>query len=502
MGIITIPTAPWRPDMPPLTEMSGLAQNCVHKIGGSYGPVQDFATLGGTLTARCQGAYAAEDVDGNITIFSADATDLFKLAAGGGSFTNISKSAAAYNCSSTEFWRFCIFGQRVVATNITDPIQTFLLGTDTKFSDLAAAAPKARYCATVKQWLMVANTHDSTSGDVPYRVWWCAINDPTTWPVIGSATAVADQSDYNDIPGEGNEITGIVGNLGTADAAVFMEHAVFRVIYVGPPSVFNFYPAEGVRGCRAPLSITQLGAVVFYLGEDGFYMFDGTNSVPIGAGKVDKFVLADLDQSNLYRVNGAVDPINKFVVWAYPGSQNSQGNPNRLLIYNWVTQEWTICALTTEFVFRTLGQGYTLDGLDTVSTSIDALPYSLDSRQWVGGAPILGGFNTSHIIGQFSGSNLSPTVYMPEKQIVPGRRSFIRNARPLVDGGTPTVSFGTRDNLESAIAFNAGTPMNSLGWCPQRVTGRFVTPKITLPAATTYSHIGGVELDLDQVGMR
>ena len=46
-------------------------------------------------------------------------------------------------------------------------------------------------------------------------------------------------------------------NLGTADAAVFFERAVWRVVYTGPPGIFSFFPAEGVRGTPAPASIAQ-----------------------------------------------------------------------------------------------------------------------------------------------------------------------------------------------------------------------------------------------------
>lgn len=500
MPIRILPVTPWRPDEPPLTDQCATAKNCVHRIGGSFGPVADFTAYATALTAKCQGAFAAADTSGNVDIFAGTSTNLYEMPPGVTAFSSASKSAAAYNVPADEFWRFATIGSRVVAANINDPMQSFVLGSSTKFADITG--PKARYVAGVKNWLFAANTFDVTSGDAPWRVWWSAFNDATNWPTPGTAAAAAVQSDYNDIVGEGGWVTGIVGNLGTADAAVFYEHAVWRAFYVGPPAVFNFYPAEGVRGCRAPLSITQLGALVFYLGEDGFYSFDGTSSTPIGAGKVDKTVLADLDANYLFRVCGAVDPINKIVMWSYPGSGHSGGNPNHILFFNWVTGEWTIADIVTEFLFRTVGQGYTLDGLDSISGSIDALPYSLDSRQYTGGAPSMGAFNSSHVFGTFAGSNMSPTVDISEVEMAPGRRTFIRNVRPLCDGGTPTVALGTRDLLTNPIVFNNGTAMNSLGFCPQRTTGRYITHRMTLPAASSFNHIRGVEVDFDDAGVR
>jgi hypothetical protein len=129
---------------------------------------------------------------------------------------------------------------------------------------------------------VVGNTTDGTFGPQPQRVWWPAIDDPTNWPTPGTSAAAAVQSDYQDLVGDAGWVQGIVGNLGTADGAVFQERAVIRMQYVGPPAIFAFSTAEGVRGTPAPGSLVQVGNLVYYLGEDGFYVFDGSQSMPIG----------------------------------------------------------------------------------------------------------------------------------------------------------------------------------------------------------------------------
>ena len=47
------------------------------------------------------------------------------------------------------------------------------------------------------------------------------------------------------------------------------------------------------RGTDAPGSVIKLGRFIFYKSQDGFFMFNGESSEPIGAGKVDKTILAD-----------------------------------------------------------------------------------------------------------------------------------------------------------------------------------------------------------------
>ena len=501
---ISLSVKPWEPDLPAFASgKSSNVRNVLPRTQLSYGPFPNLSTYSTSpLGARCQGAYAGIDAAGNVNVFCGTSSDLYRMTASATTFTNVSKSVGGYNVAADEFWRFTLFGQRIIATNISDNIQSFVIGTDTAFSDLSANAPKARYIATIKNFVMVGNTYDPVGGEGPQRVWWSAFNTPGLWPAIGSASAAAQQSDYNDFPGEGGWIQGIVGNLGTADGAIFQEHAVWRAIYSGPPNIFDFAPAEGVRGTPAPSSIVQLGAFVYYLGEDGFYIFDGTSSKPIGANRVDKTFFADLDQSYISRVYGAVDPINKIVFWAYPGQGHNQGNPNHIIAYNWVLDRWSIADIETEIIFRTLSFGYTLDDLDSTGYNLDNLPFPLDSRAWTGGALQLAAFDSNHNLSYFSGSNLAPTVETEEIQPFNGQRAFIRNTRPIVDGGSPSIAIGTRELTENSTTFGSAVAMNSLGWCPQRASGRYVRAKLTLPAGSSFTHIQGAQIDADPVGAR
>lgn len=510
--IIRLEAKEWRPDLPSVG--SGYSVNVLNvlpRTPTTYGPFPEFVQYATSpLPARVQGAVGLLDSGDNVNTFAGTATDLYLMTVAGPTFSNVSKSAAVYNCDPDEHWSFALFGNNVIAANISDPIQSFVAGTSTKVADLSSAAPKARYVAVVKNWLFAANTFDGTDGEVPWRVWWSAYNDPTSWPTPGSSAAAAAQSDFNDIVGQGGWIQGIVGNLGTADAAVFFEHAVWRIVYSGPPTVFTFSPAEGVRGTPAPGSIVQLGALVYYLGEDGFYVFDGTESLPIGADKVDKTFFADLDPNYVFRLTAAVDPVNKMILWSYAGSGNNQGTPNRIIVYNWFTQTWAIANIEQEMIFRSLTFGYSLDGLDAVSSSLDALPFSLDSRAYTGGALLLSGFNTSNVLGYFGGQSMPATVDTEEIQPFPGLRTFVRNARPLVEGPAlieeslnPSVSIGIRTTVERLPTFGITTPMNnSLGWCPLRANGQYVRARITLAEGQIFNQIVGVELDGDPAGHR
>jgi hypothetical protein len=341
-----VPVAEYTPDQPDfLNPGSGTVRNCLPRTAQSYGPMPSLAPYSSALAARCQGGYAFQDGGGNVNVFVGDAATLYRLTAGSTAWTDVSK-AGGYTTAPDQRWSSVLFGSHVVMTNYTDPIQSFVLGSSAAFADLAAAAPKARHLAVVRDWLVAGNTVDGAFGPQPQRVWWSAIDDPTNWPTPGTSGAAAVQSDYQDLVGDAGWVQGIVGNLGTADGAVFQERAIVRMSYVGPPAIFSFATAEGARGTPAPGSIAQLGAVVYYLGEDGFYAFDGSSSRPIGANKIDRTFFADLDPSYFHRISAAVDPASKVCFWAYPGIGNNGGNPNRLLAYHWALDRFTLSDVT------------------------------------------------------------------------------------------------------------------------------------------------------------
>lgn len=501
---LTLKVAEWLPDMPEFqTPGSGNVTNVYPLTPTSYGPVAAPAVYSGALNARCQGAVSYIDPDGNVSMFAGDATTLYKIQQGATPTWQNVNGAGGYNCPSYGQWKFEYYNGNVIATDYADAIQVFDLLSSSHFAPLSAAAPLAKYIAFVRGFLMAFNTTDPVNGNATQRAWWSAFGNPSSWPTPGSSSAAAVQSSYNDILGSQGQGMGIVGNLGNADAALFFEHAVWRALYAGPPDVFDFFPAEGVRGTPFPNSILQYGNIAPYIGEDGFYIFDGLSSTPIGADKFDRFFFADLVAGYNDRVIGTVDAVNKQFIWAYPGSGSANGIPNKLICYSWVNQRATLVEITCEVMMRMLSLGYTLDQLGTVlGYTLDNLPAPLDSPRWAGGSLVLGLFDSSHRLNFLTGANLAPTVDTQEIQPIPGRRARVGNARVLVDGGTPSVSVGRRERLVDNPNFTTAVAMNALGTCPQRATGRYLRGRITLPGGASFSHISGVEFDVTDAGTR
>lgn len=505
---IILPAAEYTPDMPDYMDNgTDNAMNVIPRTPKSYGPINMPAVFSGALATRCQGAYFGLDSGGNVNGFAGDSADLWQLTAGSQNWAKVSKSAGAYGISADNQWRFALYGTRIVATDYADNVQSFLLGTSSAFADLSASAPKARFLAVAKSFLMLGDTSDPVYGAQHQRVWWSANGDPTNFPTPGGQLAFQFESGFQDLLGDGGWIQGIVGNLGNADALVIMEHAIWRGVFAGSPAVFDFFPMEGVRGTPAPGSIAQLGGVVYYLGEDGFYANDGGTSIPIGANKVDKSFYADVDQNYLSSISSAIDPVNKLYIILYPGAGHTGANCNKMLMYNWQLQRWSISVplpAGAEYIARALSFGYTLDQLYTIlGYRLDTLPYPLDSRVWTGGNLLLALFDTVHKLNFFTGTPLAASVDTNEMQPNPmGATRFI-NSRPIIDGNVvPTVAIGVRNRQVDSPVFGPAVAMTALGTAPQRIVGRYARARMTVPSSSSWTNLSGAEVEGAPAGGR
>lgn len=516
---VVLPVAQFAPDLPDL--IGGQSANIINVIPrtpNSYGAVLGPVSVYDALGSRCQGGAAFLDSAGAVWLFAGDANDLFFIQSMSTTWANVSQTTGGYSTPADNMWRFTYFNGRVIATNYANNVQSYTLGSSSLFADLPGSPPQAKYIAVVKNtFVMLGNTSDPTNGALPQRIWWAAAGDPTNWPTPGSEAAAQVLAGAIDLLGPDGAVAGIVPDLLNADAVIFQQFSVKRASYAGPPDIFTIQPVENARGCIAPDSIVAYGGIAYYWGQDGIYAFDGASSNPIGANRVDKFLYGDgahtgdLDLSNVARVVGTTDPTNKLIWWAYPSLSASNGSPDRLLAYHWELDRWSLVIdITCETIIKLISIGYTLDQLYTVfGFTVDQIPAPLSSSLWIGGLLSFGIFDTNHKLNFLAGAPLSPIVDTAELQPVPGRRSFVRNARPLIDGNPsqtaqPTVQMFYRDRLSDSLIAAPTVSMNALGTCPQRLSGRYMRARISVPSTGIpgWTNISGVELDLQPQGIR
>lgn len=482
-----VPFGPYLPDLPALENPGATVASNVLPAANSYRPIADFAALSTALDARVRGAVALKDSSGNTYNYAGDATKLYSVTAI--AVTDVSKSGG-YSNGSDDDWEFAqdANNNRVIATNYANPVQSVTLGTS-PFADLITSTdkPKAKHLVVHPKNFLVLGNLDDNIGVAPTGIRWSAQGTYTDFDE--SATT---QSDREVLQGD----SGWVQRLIAAGeyVLIFRERSITRMTYIGPPNVFQFDEVEQRRGCGlAHKSVTNVGRLVFFLSEDGFYAYDGVQSTPIGANKVDRTFLADLNSSFISRVSGAVDPLNKLVYWAYPSTASTDGACDKMMIYDYSSQRWSTATIATQLIFPSLSQGYTLEGLDAVSSSLDALPASLDSRAWTGGAIQLGVFDSANRLGTLTGANLAATVETAENQIFPGNRALLTEVMPIVDGGTLSMNVLYRDRLNDAYTTSGSSAQNAQGFCPFMINARNFRFRVSVAAGGTWTHALGVD---------
>jgi hypothetical protein len=446
------------------------------------------------LTARARGAFSARDADNNVYFYTGDATKLYE----GIDDTFTDRSGTTYSTASTDNWEILQYDNNIIATNFTDPVQFVEVGggASANFADLITSTlkPKARHLGVVGSFLVLGNTSDATDGAVPHRTWWSAINDGADFDPDATT-----QSDYQDQQ-EGGWVRKIVG--GVEYGVIFQDRQITRMSYIGTPAIFDFFPVDRKRGTPIPGSVVAHGRLIFYISEEGFFAFDGSQSHPIGVDKVDKTFWSEFDLNNRHRVSAAIDSVNKLVVWSFPGSGSTGGNPNKLWTYHWVYGKWSEIEIDTMWIAKAETQGYTLDGLDSVGTDIDdsgVFSESFDSEVWKGGALRFSAFDTSHKLGYFNGANLAATIDTSEAQLLGGQRAMLTATRPLVDGGTPTVRIGSRNRTTDPHTFSTSVTINAIGECPVRTNARYLRARMEMPAGETWTHAQGIEVPEEHV---
>ncbi len=475
----------YTPDLPDYKNPGSTEAKNVTPSGTSYKQFLGPTVLSSdAVDDTCRGAFSTRDADGNSTTFVAVDDKLYKY----DSNSHTDESNGTYNLGTDERWEFTQLGFTVVASNIADNMQQWTLGTSTDFADLDAGAPKARHIGTVRTFLVAGNTDDA-DGVLPHRVRWSAIGDPTDW-TVSSAT----QSDYQDLAGEGGWVQRIIGG---EYGVVFLEREIYRMTYVGSPVVFQFDAVEKHRGTPAPGSCIKVGNWIFYLADDGFYIFDGQESIPIGANRIDRTFWADVDPAYLWNIWTAVDPDDKIIYCAYPNNDATAGRPNRILMYNYApnaTRRWSYAETDMAMIFNQQAEGYTLEGLDAVSSDLDALAFSLDSRAWTNNQTVLAGYNSANKLVTFSGDPLDAVLETTEAALKEGRRCRITRTRPLVEGSNATITLqvGEKNKTNEAVSWQGVRSQLSSGDIPVRSNAFYHRFRANISGG--FDHAIGVEV--------
>jgi hypothetical protein len=466
----------WLPDQPGVVGALTNAKNVYPKAVG-YGAFPLEEDYSAAASEGLNSVFAGKDDGGNTKVFAGGSTKIFLLDASDMSLNDV--SGTTYSAGSD--WKFIQFGSYVIAGNNANKLQYADLSTTISFADLNASAPTAKLLTVVRDFVVTGNT-DTASNELR----WSGINNPTgTW-----GSVAVTQADFQTIP-DGGEIRGLTGG---EFGLVLLERSIVRMSYVGSPLIFQFDNISRNLGCYESNSVAQWQGVTYFLADDGFYACNGQQVDPIGAEKVNRHFWETALESKIGEMSTAVDPFRNLIIWGYQSTDLTY----RLLIYHLITKKWSFADTGISRIANLFTPAFTLDQLDNFSASLDALPVSLDDRQWLGGKFLFGGISTDKII-TFSGPSKEARITTSDLE-TNGTKSMVTLAKPIVDGGSASVAVASRQNLAEDVVFNTAVAADSENRVGLRSLGRYHRLRVT-PSGNWLTAIG-VEMEIQSAGMR
>lgn len=487
---LAVPFGPWEPDKASLDSSSALIAENVFPQSTGYGPVPAPEAVTLALPATARGSIAVRKADGSWIFYVGTSNKLFRFNTATLGWDDVS-GTSTYLLPPEDYWSFALYGNLLIATHTGARPQTINIESGVKFADLAYTSPdpppNARFVAVVNEFVFLAGILGNESA-----VQWSAIGNPYYW------TPGVNSSDIQVLP-DGGRVTGICG--GEA-AIVFQELAIQEFIFAaGTGLVFQRTKLEADRGAVAPWSVIKIGAQIFFMDRDGFYVFAGGASQPIGKESVNAWMRRNADPTYLQTAKTCSDPSGTRVLWAFK-SQNAADATvlDQAICYDYVLGRWSKVDFVIHDWLRAETQPLSFDNLtgaaDTQSGNYDFLGgLSSDSALFAGGIPLVGIFGLDNKLSLLEGPNLEAKIGTPWVQAGRPKRAYADGVRIDTDASAWFATVSTRESLALADAARSRpeTGPNAERFAPCRASGRYHQVTVRIAAGDQWTYAEAVE---------
>ena len=389
-----VPLMGYAPDAD--SSILGVLTNCsgvIPTTKGLKGAPTPATTPLAALASTCQGSVVVTKLDGTTRFFAGMSSQINE--AGVSTWSNV--STTTYGTANTSRWRFAQQGNVTLAVNGAN---TMSASTGSNFTVLPSA-PVAALVEVVNQFVLVANTLASQ------QTWQCsALGDYTSW-----ANSIATQAVSGTLTSSPGPITGL-RRFGDSVIA-FKKNSMYFGTYVGAPTVWNFIQIPGEAGAMSQEAIVNIGTPenpkLIFMGNEDFYVFDGSRPVPIGTNRLKVKVFGELLQSRYYACTALHDKVKSLVYFYYPVADSIF--PDHCAVYNYRTDRWGLddrqIEATTEYVSGSVTYD-TLGGSYATYDALPSIPYDLAFLNASQAQPAI--FSTDHKPYTLTGAAASTSI--------------------------------------------------------------------------------------------
>lgn len=370
-------------------------ENLIPNIVGMTGAPSAVTPSGvPALAAACQGASVVTKLDGTRRLIAGTATKLYELSSG--TWTDRTR-VGDYTGGVESNWAITQFGDATLAANRQDTIQRSTTGA---FADIATA-PKAQIIFSVGAFVMALNVNDGA--EKPDGWHCCAAYDDTSWTPSTATQATSGRL----VATAGQIIAG--GKLGEY-AVAYKNRSMYLGQYVGAPVVWDWVQVIGGNaGCIGRNAWCDLDGTHFFVGEDNFWLFDGTRPTPLADGVLRQWFASNCAPSYKYKIICTYDKLTN-LVWVFYPSTNSS-TLDSALVYHVTSKRWGRANRAIQVALEYTASSITINGLDALSATINELPnIPFDSQYWLSGGRAMSVFDTSNQLQSLMGNSTSSSM--------------------------------------------------------------------------------------------
>jgi hypothetical protein len=274
----------------------------------------------------------------------------------------------------------------------------------------------------------------------PSRVHWSAIGDPLHWPIPLTADAIAFQSGFEDLEVDLGPVMFIAGY--PLYGIIFQRMGIQRANYVGGSVVWSFGPVSKNRGLVAKGAAIQVGTLVYFLSQDGFFVTDGNSVNPIGTDQendigIDGWFWANVNGSALSTIRCGYDTQTRCISFSIPTGINPL--PDTLLSFNPMANRWTKSAIGSAIIWTDN------NGSGDFGTNLR-----------------LGLFTQANQYSVLQGPTLNGYCESLDLMDTDGQLRFTTGVRPnIACTDTPQALISTRNSMQDALNYTVSLPPDS-----------------------------------------
>lgn len=203
-------------------------------------------------------------------------------------------------------------------------------GVSSNRATLISQAPQTMQAMIVSQedrHVVALGAYDGAAND-PLLVRWCSQEDYTSWTATTTNTAGDKRL------GLGDTILAAIPARG--EIVIHTNSHCYSMVFSGPPDTFSFRPLGDNGGLAGAKAIKNYNGILFWMGLNGFYTYDGAiKTIPCA---VHSHVFDDANTEQFDLVTAGVITRYNEVWWFYPAGTSDE--VDRYVVYNIAENLW------------------------------------------------------------------------------------------------------------------------------------------------------------------